>query len=209
MLIPLWPGRFCFTGYEAVTERKRASGFVLMDAAFAADAKFVRLSRKADDPVDFAASVGVWWMLLADCRRAKSPEVDWDDYTEYEVQVEKLRAAHLLNEHGFDPEAFERWAPAYRSVSERTPGTKGDGGVPKGTQSTETSGHINSGQVPNGVGGAGEGGSFMAWKPKDPENGAGLWKGQGLHDGRHGESCPVCFPPRPEPAPSSKKGRAA
>ncbi len=108
-----------------MTERKRASGFVLMDAAFTADAKFVRLARKADDPVDFAASVGVWWMLLADCRRAKEPEVDWDDYTEYSEQIDKLRAAGLLDDDGFDPESFSRWAPAYRSVSERTRGTEG------------------------------------------------------------------------------------
>lgn len=148
-----------------MTERKRASGFVLMDAAFTSDAKFVRLARKADDPLDYATSIGVWWILLADCRRAKSPIVDWDDYTEYAEPIEKLKAAKLLNEGGFEPEPFERWAPAYRSVSERTPGTKGDGGVPTGTKSTLPSGQVNSGHLSSngGVRGAGEGetGLFM------------------------------------------------
>jgi hypothetical protein len=145
-----------------MTERKRASGFVLMDAAFTSDAKFRRLERIASDPTDFAASVGVWWMLLADCRRGKSPFIDWEDYTEYSDQIAKLRAAHLLDEHGFDPEPFERWAPAYRSVSERTPGTKG-------TQSTNTSGQVISGQVMStndGNARANEPQSFIAWKPK-------------------------------------------
>lgn len=141
-----------------MTERKRASGFVLMDAAFTSDAKFVRLARQADDPHDYATSVGVWWILLADCRRAKSPIVDWDDYTEYAEPIEKLKAAKLLNEGGFDPEPFERWAPAYRSVSERTAGTKGYGEIRSGTESTNTSGQVISNQVTsNGVGGPGEG----------------------------------------------------
>lgn len=129
-----------------MTERKRASGFVLMDAAFISDAKFRRLERMASNPADFAASVGVWWMLLADCRRSKSPFIDWDDYTEYSEQIEKLKAAHLLDQHGFDPEPFERWAPAYRSVSERTPGTKGT----QSTESTNTSGQVISGLTNNG-----------------------------------------------------------
>ena len=37
--------------------------------------------------------------------------------------------------------------------------------------------------------------TFMGFRPKDPENGAGLWNGSGLHDGRHPE-CAVCEPLR-------------
>lgn len=141
-----------------MSERKRATGFVLMDAAFAADAKFVRLARKATSPHDYAAAVGVFWLLLGDARRAKSPVVDWDDYEEYDQEIDQLKAAHLLQEDGFDPEVFERWAPAYRSVSERTGGTDGYGRVPSGTKSTNTSGQVKSGPFSsNGVGGVGEG----------------------------------------------------
>jgi hypothetical protein len=168
-----------------MTERKRASGFVLMDAAFTADAKFVRLARLTT-PVEFAACVGVWWMLLADCRRGKSPDVDWDDYTEYAEQIDRLRTAKLLNEGGFDPESFSRWAPAYRSVSERTRGTEGNGEVRSGTESTEstlTSGQVISGQVlPTDGTRARE--AFMGFKPKP-----------GLHDGSHPD-CRVCEPLR-------------
>lgn len=131
-----------------MTQRKRATGFVLMDAAFTADAKFVRLARLVPDPVDYAACVGVFWMLLADCRRAKSPEVDWDDYTDFEEQIEHLRSALLLHEGGFDPEPFERWAPAYRAPGERS-GTGGNGTVRKGTEGTNTSGQVESSQVTN------------------------------------------------------------
>ena len=171
-----------------MTERKRASGFVLMDAAFTADAKFVRLARKADDPLDYATSIGVWWMLLADCRRAKSPVVDWDDYTEYAGPIAKLRDAKLLNEDGFERESFDRWAPAYRSVSERIPGTKDNGAVRLGTESTNPSGQVISGQVTsNGVGGVGEGEppprSFIRRSPK-----------AGSHEGQHGKDCSVCAP---------------
>lgn len=173
-----------------MAERKRATGFVLMDAAFTSDAKFVRLAR-GTEPIEFAACVGVWWMLLADCRRAKAPEVDWDDYTEYAEQIDKLRDAKLLNEGGFERESFDRWAPAYRSVAERTPGTKGNGQVPDGTKSTNTSGQVNSGHVFGGVGGVGEGGS-------------GIWRGRGTHDGSHGVGCAVCYPSTPVPAGAGK-----
>jgi len=155
-----------------VSERKRATGFVLMDAAFTSDAKFVRLARMIPDPIEYAACVGVFWMLLADCRRAKSPEVDWDDYTDYGEQVDALRAAKLLNESGFDPEPFGRWAPAYRSPRERT-GTQGYAEVRNGTEGTNTSGQVSSGQVTSG-----------------------LLNGTGTHDGRHGADCLVCYPLR-------------
>lgn len=156
-----------------MTERKRATGFVLMDAAFTSDAKFVRLARMVPDPHEYAACVGVFWMLLADCRRAKSPEVDWDDYPDYSEQIDLLRAARLLTADGFDPEPFQRWAPAYRSPKERT-GTEGYAGVRQGTEGTNTSGQVSSGQV----------GSEQ-----------GLWGGSSTHDGRHPD-CLVCHPMR-------------
>ena len=149
-----------------MTERKRATGFALMDTAFTADAKFVRLARYVPDPIPFAAAVGVYWLLLADARRAREPEIDWDDYSEYVEQIGQLQKAKLLTADGFEPIPFARWAPAYRSVPERTPNTKGNGGVRKGTESTLTSDQFIS--TPNGVGGAGEGGSgnFMGFRPK-------------------------------------------
>lgn len=150
-----------------MTQRKRATGFVLMDAAFTADAKFVRLARQIPDPVEYAACVGVFWMLLADCRRAKSPEVDWDDYTDYSEQIDRLRAALLLTDTGFDPEPFERWAPAYRAPGERK-GTGGYATVREGTEGTNTSGQFSSSQV-NDVADtsrAREPGTFMGFRPK-------------------------------------------
>lgn len=154
-----------------MSERKRATGFVLMDAAFTADAKFVRLARLVPDPVDYAACVGVFWMLLADCRRAKSPEVDWDDYPEFTEQIGRLRQARLLDDTGFEPEPFQRWAPAYRTPRERT-GTNGYATVREGTEGTNTSGQFSSGQVVSG-----------------------LFNGTATHDGRH-ENCAVCAPLR-------------
>jgi hypothetical protein len=103
-----------------VTERKRATGFVLMDAAFTSDAKFVRLARMVPDPIEYAACVGVFWMLLADCRRAKAPEIDWEDYTDYIVQLHQLRSAKLLTDEGFEPEPFQRWAPTAHHARVRT-----------------------------------------------------------------------------------------
>jgi hypothetical protein len=51
-------------------------------------------------------------------------------------------------------------------------------------------------------------GDIRPRKTYDPENGASLWNGRGLHDGRHGAKCAVCLP-LVDPIPSSKKGRAA
>jgi hypothetical protein len=164
-----------------MAERKRATGFVLMDAAFTSDAKFVRLARIVPDPIEYAACVGVFWMLLADCRRAKAPEVDWDDYPDYGDQIDSLRASKLLTADGFDPEPFQRWAPAYRSPRERT-GTEGNGEVRKGTEGTNTSGQFRSSQVRSSTeGGLGE-------------TVPGTFGGNGTHDGRHGKDCAVCAP---------------
>ena len=160
-----------------MSERKRATGFVLMDAAFTSDAKFVRLARMVPDPHEYAACVGVFWMLLADCRRAKAPEVDWDDYPDYVEQIDLLRAARLLTVEGFDPEPFQRWAPAYRSPKERT-GTEGNAEVRKGTEGTNTSGQFRSGQFTEQGGVGGE---------------QGIWGGKSTHDGRH----PDCIPCAP------------
>lgn len=186
-----------------MTQRKRATGFALMDTAFAADAKFVRLARKAPNEVAFAASVGVYWLMLADARRARSAVVHWEDYTEYTEQIAALKDAKLLDVNGFPAGSFDNWAPAYKAPVERTrssppypsvPDRTGDqadsehGAYPtvpdrhSGTQSTLTSPHIKSDHVTNGVGGAGEGGSFMGWR------------GRGMHDGRHGINCSVCAP---------------
>jgi len=160
-----------------------------MDAAFAADAKFVRLARRAPSPHDYAAAVGVFWLILGDARRGKSPVVDWDDYEEYADEIALLKDSKLLLEEGFDPEVFERWAPAYRSVSDRTGGTQGYERVRKDTKSTNASGQVNSSHVTsNGVGGVGEGErqAFMAWQPKAKPN---------AHMGQHSD-CLVCAPLR-------------
>jgi hypothetical protein len=161
-----------------MAERRRATHYALMDSAFAADRKFVRLARKASIPIEFAAAVGVYWIILADCRRSKSPEVDWDDYEEYGPQVELLRSVGLLDEVGFPPDAFTKWAPAYKSPFDAARGTKGNAQVRNGTHGNATSVQFSS---VRGDGGAGEG-EF------------GLLNGTGLHDGRHGKSCAVCAP---------------
>lgn len=193
-----------------MTQRKRAIGFALMDTAFAADAKFVRLARKAENEVAFAASVGVFWLILADARRARSAIVNWEDYTEYTEQIAALKDAKLLTTNGFDGETFDRWAPAYKSPNERTRpyhrvpngnnGTADEGdsehgaypSVPDGeagTESTVTSTHIRSSQDQKVSGSE----TFMGWR------------GKGLHDGRHGETCSVCHPDLAKPTPKLVK----
>lgn len=186
-----------------MTQRKRATGFALMDTAFAADAKFVRLARKAPNEVAFAASVGVYWLMLADARRARSALVHWEDYTEYTEQIAALKDARLLDVNGFPAESFDNWAPAYKAPTERTKpyptvpdrtGGKGEsehGAYPTvpdgtgGTESTVTSPHIKSDHVTNGVGGVGEGATgFMGFRPK-----------AGFHDGSH-SNCAPCAPLR-------------
>jgi hypothetical protein len=127
-----------------VTERKRAQGFALMDTAFAADPKFIRLQRKAKSPSDYAAAVGVFWMVLADCRRAKSPEVVWADYEEYATELDLLKESRLLLPNGFAQPAFDRWAPAYKSPWDSRRGTQGNAEVPKDTQQYATSSHVMS-----------------------------------------------------------------
>lgn len=128
-----------------MSQRKRATGFALMDTAFAADSKFVRLARIAKSPADYAAAVGVFWLLLAEARRVKSPTVDWDDFEDYTAQIGLLQKAGLLTADGFEVVAFDRWAPAYRSPSERVPeGTQGYGEVPEVPASTDPSGQLAS-----------------------------------------------------------------
>ncbi len=181
-----------------MSQRKRATGFALMDTAFAADAKFVRLARKAGDPIAFAAAVGVFWLLLADARRARDAVLNWEDYTEYANQIAALKEARLLTVNGFEGETFDNWAPAYRvpngtrSYPTVPNGTNGTGGsehgayptVPNGTGSTLTSTHIISNQL-SGVRGAGEGApNFMGFRPK-----------AGSHEGQHPD-CAVCAPLR-------------
>jgi hypothetical protein len=175
-----------------VAERKRATGFILMDAAFAADSKFLRLARRAETPHQFAAAVGVFWLILGEARRGKSPLVDWDDFEEYADEIAALKEAKLLQEDGFDPEVFERWAPAYRVPN----GTQRYPSVPDGrsdTKSTLTSGQVKSGQVhSNGVGGVGEGEpvSFIRYPSRPPER----LPGEAVvprHDGSHSD-CSVC-----------------
>ena len=123
-----------------MTQRKRATGFALMDTAFAADAKFVRLARKAPSEVAFATAVGVYWLILADARRARNAEVNWEDYTEYADQIALLKDAKLLTATGFDPTTFDRWAPAYKSPWDKVrTSTQRDAEVPETTQATPTS----------------------------------------------------------------------
>lgn len=140
-----------------MTERKRATHFALMDTAFPADRKFVRLAARATIPVEYAAAVGVYWLLLADCRRSKSGTVDWQEYGEYEPQIALLQSVGLLDINGFPIDAFDRWAPAYQSPY--------DARVRKGTQGTNgnaTSIQFSSGQ---GDGGVGVGGTHMGQHP--------------------------------------------
>ena len=107
-----------------------------MDTAFAADAKFVRLARKSLSEVAFAASVGVFWMILADARRSRCATINWDDYTEYAEQIAALQDAKLLTSDGFEEATFDNWAPAYKAPwdKDRTVGTGDDAEVRKGTQ---------------------------------------------------------------------------
>jgi hypothetical protein len=175
-----------------VAERKRANGFVLLDAAFAADRKFVRLARLAKDTTEYAACIGAFMLILADARRVRDPGVDWDEYSEYGEQIALLQEVKLLTSTGFDPATFDKWAPAYRSPWDKQ-------WVRSGTERvrnpTDTSDQIISTHLSNGEGGVGETPpAFIRYK--DPERGAGLWHGKGTHDGRHGEACMVCFPPK-------------
>lgn len=131
-----------------MTQRKRATGFALMDTAFAADAKFVRLARKAPSEVAFATAVGVYWLILADARRARNAAVNWDDYTEYTDQIALLKDAKLLTSTGFDPTTFDRWAPAYKSPWDKgRTGTQGDAEEQESTQATPTSTQLGSAQL--------------------------------------------------------------
>ena len=141
-------GSLRVNGGESVTQRKRATGFALMDTAFAADAKFVRLARKAPSEVAFATAVGVYWLMLADARRARNAAVNWEDYTEYTEQIALLKDAKLLIATGFDSSTFDRWAPAYKSPwdKERT-GTQGYAEEPESTQATPTSTPLTSNQL--------------------------------------------------------------
>jgi hypothetical protein len=168
-----------------MTERKRTSHFALMDSAFTADRKFVRLARKASIPIEYAAAVGVYWIVLADCRRSKSPEVDWDDYAEYAPQLDLLREVGLLSDTGFPPDPFEKWAPKYKSPADsRRTGTQGNAGGRNGTHGNAISNQLNSNHFTS-EGGPGE-------------TAVGVWNGEGIHDGRHGRECAVCAPLLPE-----------
>ena len=134
-----------------MTARKRATHYALMDSAFAADRKFVRLARKASIPIEFAAAVGVYWIILADARRSKSPVVDWEDYEEYAPQVELLQSVGLLTEDGFPPDPFEKWAPAYKSPWDYTRGRNGTQGTHRDDASVQFS-SIRGGGVGEGSG---------------------------------------------------------
>lgn len=163
-----------------MTERKRASHFALMDTAFAADRKFVRLARKATIPVEYAAAVGVFWLLLADARRSKSPEIDWADYEEYQPQIQLLQEVGLLGVDGFPPGPFEKWAPVYRSPAD----TRRYAEVRKGTQGNASQRDISSIQFTSVPSEGGAGG-----------NEQGLWAGKGSHTGQHSDCLP-CAPMR-------------
>ena len=130
-----------------MTQRKRASHFALMDTAFAADRKFVRLARKATIPIEYVGAVGVFWLLLADARRSKSPDIDWRDYEEYRPQIQLLQEVGLLCDTGFPPGPFDKWAPVYKSPSDAARSTKEDAEVRKGTQANATSIQFASPQV--------------------------------------------------------------
>jgi hypothetical protein len=182
-----------------MTQRKRATGFALMDTAFAADAKFVRLARKAPNEVAFAASVGVFWLMLADARRARSAVVHWDDYTEYTDQIAALKDAGLLTVNGFAAETFDNWAPAYKAPSDRT---RAYPTVPDRTATNGSSEHGAYPSVPDGTGGTQStvtSPPINSDKKVSSENFMG-WRGKGLHDGRHRKSCGVCYPPQLEKA---------
>lgn len=141
--------------------RKRTGNFALLDTAFLADPKFMRLSRRTADPVAFAGCLGVFLMLLTHCRRQKSPVIRWDDWEEYAAQVALLQATGVLTDTGFDPASFEKWAPVYQSPSDRRRAEQSEAQededddnneslheqehqVRKGTQGNTTSIHISS-----------------------------------------------------------------
>jgi hypothetical protein len=154
-----------------MSERKRATHFALMDTAFPADRKFVRLAAKATIPIEYAAAVGVYWLILADCRRSKSGVVDWTEYAEYEPQIALLQSVGLLNANGFPQTSFDRWAPAYQSPWDAT--------RRKGTQGTHR-----------------DDASIQFSSTQFPEGGAGgTVKG---HMGQH-PNCAVCKPLQAEP----------
>lgn len=125
---------------------------MLADAAFPADPKFLRLARNAASPAAYAAAVGVFWIVLADCRRARSPSVNWDDYEDYAEQVAMLQAVRLFTTTGFHPAPFEKYAPVYQSPFDRSRGKKDDG-VPPTTQD-DTEQHAST-QVDTHIGYAG------------------------------------------------------
>jgi hypothetical protein len=163
--------------------RKRATHYALMDSAFAADRKFVRLAARAGIPIEFAAAVGVYWIILADARRSKSPDVDWADYEEYAPQVQLLQSVGLLTETGFPPDAFDKWAPAYQSPFDRQRSTHRNTEVHNGTQRNDVSVQFSSVRE---VGGPGEG--------ESPSGFMGFPK-RAAHNGQHAD-CLVCAPLR-------------
>lgn len=132
-----------------MTTRRRASHFALMDTAFPADRKFVKLARKATIPIEYAAAIGVFWLLLADARRSKAPDIDWADYEEYGPQIELLKEVGLLVDTGFPPEPFDKWAPVYKSPWDGRR-AKGDASVRNGTHRNDASVQLDS--IPGGGG---------------------------------------------------------
>jgi hypothetical protein len=171
-----------------MTERKRANGFALMDSAFAADPKFLKLYRLAPTPTDYAAAVGVFWLILADCRRAKEAAVNWEDYPEYQEQVALLKESRLFTDSGFSDRSFTKYAPAYRSRSERTVSYPSVPDGSEGTESTDTSVQFSSvlpTHLPTNGSTTPSSQSFIRMPSQEDKS----------HHGQHGQTCGVCFPP--------------
>jgi hypothetical protein len=93
-----------------MTERPRDARFALINVAFLADPKFVRLARNLSRE-RFNEAVGVWIQLLCAARQAKHPAIDWEDWADDTQAIADLRQARLLNVHGFDQETFDAWGP--------------------------------------------------------------------------------------------------
>ena len=174
-----------------MAERPRDARFALINVAFLADPKFVRLARSTTRE-RFNAAIGVWLQLLCAARSSRSAAVDWDDWTDDAEAIEDLRTARLLTSEGFDAESFDTWAPkktypsdTLRGTTQRYTGLR-NATTPSLSHSLSNGKEVERDAAEGSVVMRSDGlpsGNVMGWRPKS-----------GLHDGHHGPECLVCHP---------------
>jgi hypothetical protein len=151
-----------------MAERPRDARFALINVAFLADPKFVKLARSTSRE-RFNAAVGLWLQLLCAARAGRSPRIQWDDWPDDGEVIADLRGARLLTEEGFDPESFDTWAPkkTYPSDALRKP-TQGYTGLRNAT-TPSLSHSLSNGNGTEREKDAAEGSVVMRSEPVTPE----------------------------------------